>query len=478
MITSTHIARKAVNTKIIATLGPVSQSEAVITALSKAGVTVFRLNFSHGKHDDFKKCINIIRKVEQKLNKYLPIMQDLQGPKIRLNRFKKNRTVNSEEVFSLSVCCNPDDSPNKISICYPKLLKDIRTGDRIFINDGRVELKVIKINAEEIQVSTTKGGLLEPRKGVNLPDTCISLPSLTEQDLNDLKFGVQNNVDYVAMSFVRSAKDILDLKARLAKMGSKAGVIAKIEKPQALKEIEEIVKVSDVVLVARGDLGVEIKLEKVPAVQKMILDLGFKHKTPVIVATQMLESMIKSPRPTRAEATDVFQAVADGADAVMLSGETAVGDYPVETVEVMGRIIAEGERTLKRQDMLLKISENTDEAIAETSAEITDKIKARFICCFTSSGWTARLISKNSYRHPVVAFAENETTARRIALYKGVHPVSINKRLKNLDEMFIMAGNMLKDLGLAKKGEKFVIVAGSPIGISGKTNLLKVHTVI
>ena len=478
MITSTHIERKAVNTKIIATLGPVSQNEKTITALSKAGVTVFRLNFSHGKHDDFKKCINTIRRVEQKLDKYLPIIQDLQGPKIRLNRFKKNRTVSNGEVFTLSVCCTPDDNINKISICYPRLLKDIKIGNRIFINDGRVELKVIKVGTSEIRVSTTKGGLLEPRKGVNLPDTSISLPSLTEQDLDDLKFGVKNKVDYVAMSFVRSAKDILDLKARLTKMGSKAGVIAKIEKPQALKEIEEIVKVSDVVLVARGDLGVEIKLEKVPAVQKMILELGFKHRTPVIVATQMLESMISSPRPTRAEATDVFQAVADGADAVMLSGETAVGDYPVETVKVMGRIIAEGERTLKRQDAFLKITEDTDEAIAETSAEITDKINARFICCFTSSGWTAKLISKNCYRHPVVALTDKETTARRIALYRGVHPVNVNKRLKTLDEMFLMASKMLKDLGLAKKGEKFVIVAGSPIGVRGKTNLLKVHTVI
>jgi pyruvate kinase len=192
----------------------------------------------------------------------------------------------------------------------------------------------------------------------------------------------------------------------------------------------------------------------------------------------MLESMIKNPRPTRAEATDVFQAVADGADAVMLSGETAVGDYPVETVEVMELIIAEGERTLKRQGTFLKITEDTEEAIAETSAEITDKIKARFICCFTSRGWTAKLISKNSYRHPVIAFTENETTARRIALYKGVHPININKRLKSLDEMFVVAGNILKELGLAKKGEKFVIVAGSPIGISGKTNLLKINTIL
>ncbi len=468
----------SINTKIIATLGPVTQNEKAITALAKAGVTVFRLNFSHGNHADFKKCIKTIRKVEKRLGKYLPIMQDLQGPKIRLNRFEKNLTVHSGEVFWLSVCNTPDEQPNKICITYPKLTDEIKKGDRIFINDGKIELKTINIKKGEIQVHTVKGGLLEPRKGVNLPDTCISLPSLTEQDLDDLKFGVKSGVDYVAMSFVRSAKDVRDLKERLLKMKSRAHVISKIEKPQALKEIEEIVKASDVVLVARGDLGVEIKLERVPAVQKEILELGFKHKTPVIVATQMLESMIKNSQPTRAEATDVFQAVADGADAVMLSGETAIGDYPVETVEVMGRIIAESERTLKKPLASLIITEDTDEAIAETSAEITEKIGAKFVCCFTSSGWTAKLISKNSYRHPVLAFTEKEDTARRIAIYKGVLPISINKRLKSLDEMFHVASNIIKKHGFAKKGEKFVIVAGSPIGISGKTNLLKVHTIM
>ena len=475
MITSTHIAR---NAKIIATLGPATQTEQAITALAKAGVTVFRLNFSHGKHDDFKKCIKIIRKVEKKLNKYLPIMQDLQGPKIRLNRFNKNITINNGDIISLSVCCDPDDDPENICITYPPLIKEIQRGHRIFINDGKIELKVLKINNDQISASVIKGGLLEPRKGVNLPDTCISMPSLTEQDLDDLKFGVKNDVDYVAMSFVRSAQDVTGLKERLVRMGSKAGVIAKIEKPQALKDIENIVKSTDVVLVARGDLGVEILLEKVPAVQKRILELGFKYKTPVIVATQMLESMIKSPQPTRAEVTDVFQAIADGADAVMLSGETAVGDYPIDTVEVMGKIITESESSLQKHSYLLKTTETTDEAIAETSAEITDKIKAKFICCFTSSGWTARLISKNSYRHPVVAFTQDDKTARKISIYKGVLPVNINKKLKSLDEMFYTAGNILKKLGLAKKGEKFVIVAGSPIGISGKTNLLKVHTVM
>lgn len=468
----------SINTKIIATLGPVTQNEKAITSLAKAGVTVFRLNFSHGNHQDFKKCIKTIRKVEKRLGKYLPIMQDLQGPKIRLNRFEKKLTVHTGEVFWLYTCNKPDEYTNKICITYPKLTDEIKKGDRIFINDGKIELKVINIKKGEIQVHTVKGGILEPRKGVNLPDTCISLPSLTEQDLDDLKFGVKNKVDYVAMSFVRSAKDVTDLKNRLVKMKSKADVISKIEKPQALMEIEEIVKASDVVLVARGDLGVEIKLEKVPAVQKTILELGFKHKTPVIVATQMLESMIKNSQPTRAEATDVFQAVADGADAVMLSGETAVGDYPVETVEVMGRIIAESEKTLKRTSTSIVIKENTDEAIAETSAEITEKINAKFVCCFTSSGWTAKLISKNNYKHHVIAFTEKDETARRIALYKGVLPISINKKLKSLDDMFYIASNIIKKHGFAKRGDKFVIVAGSPIGISGKTNLLKVHTVM
>jgi pyruvate kinase len=470
----------SINTKIIATLGPASSSRDKLESLIDAGVSVFRLNFSHGEYDFFKEAISTIRSIGEKKGLDIPIMQDLQGPKIRLNRFTKDQKVNAGEELSLSICKDLDDSPEKICITYPGLPNEVKSGQRILIDDGNIELKITGTSNDQIQATVQKGGVLKPRKGVNLPDTKLSLPSMTEKDIKDLEFGATQKVDYVALSFVRSQKDILELKHHLKMLKLDAGIIAKIEKPEALKDIEAIVEVSDVILVARGDLGVEISLEQVPSVQKRIIELCSTKNTPVVVATQMLESMTNNPVPTRAEVTDVYQAVSDGADAVMLSGETAVGSYPVEAVQMMKKIIAESEKNLtcSCNSHVVELSENTDEAISMMSAQITNKINAKFICSFTYSGWTARLLSKTNTRHPIIAFTPLKNTKRKISLYRGVKAYLMEQKIDTVDRLIETANEELKRLGLVRPGDKIVIVAGQPLGKGGTTNLLKAHTVV
>jgi pyruvate kinase len=470
----------SVNTKMIATLGPASSSKDKLEALIDAGVNVFRLNFSHGKYDFFKEAISTIRSIGEQKGLDIPIMQDLQGPKIRLNRFTKEQRINAGEELSLSICKDVDDSPEKVCITYPGLPNEVKNGQRILIDDGNVELKITGTSNDQIQATVIKGGVLKPRKGVNLPDTKLSLPSLTEKDIKDLEFGASQKVDYVALSFVRSQKDILELKHHLKTLKLDAGIIAKIEKPEALKDIDAIVDTSDVILIARGDLGVEINLEQVPSVQKKIIELCRVKNTPVIVATQMLETMTSNPVPTRAEVTDVYQAVNDGADAVMLSGETAVGSYPVETVQMMKKIIAESEKNLicSCNSHAAELPGNTDEAICMMSAQITNKIEAKFICSFTYSGWTARLLSKTNTRHPIIAFTPLSNIKRRITLYRGVKAYLIGQKIDTIDKLVETANDELKKLGLVKAGDKIVIVAGQPLGKGGTTNLLKAHTVV
>jgi len=405
-------------------------------------------------------------------------MQDLQGPKIRLNKFIKEQKVVAGETFTLSLCEHIDDSADKICITFPYLTKEVNAGQRILIDDGNIELKITEISKDKIVTTVQKGGTIKPRKGVNLPDTKLSLLSLTEKDLKDLEFGAKHQLDYVALSFVRSHKDISELRTQLKKLKMNAGIIAKIEKPEALIDLESIVRASDVILLARGDLGVEISLESVPSTQKRVIDICRREDTPVLIATQMLESMTNNPVPTRAEVTDVYQAVNDGADAVMLSGETAVGCYPAEAVMMMKKIIAESEKNPKLNTNNVGLSENTDKAIAATSAEITNKIKAKFICSFTYSGWTAKLLSKTNTQHPIIAFTPFINTRRKINLYRGVKALNVQDNIDTVDKLIETANTELKKLGLAKPGDKIVIVAGQPLGRGGITNFLKVHTVI
>jgi pyruvate kinase len=481
------------NTKIIATIGPAITDEKRISALVLAGVDSFRFNFSHVEPKVFKKTIKQIRKISKDKGLSIPLIQDLQGPKIRLNKFEKEQALCDGENISISVCKNIDENPDKPSIVLEGLEKQIKKKDKILIDDGKIELCVLNIKSKNIECEVIKGGILKPRKGVNLPDTKLSLSTLTAKDLDDLRFGAKLGFDYVALSFVRSADDIIKLKKELKKLKFDAGLISKIEKPEALKDIKRIVQESDIVLIARGDLGVEVSPEKVPGIQKSIIELCKTEKTPVIVATQMLESMIYNATPTRAEVTDVYQAVSDSADIVMLSGETAVGKYPVETVKMMKKIIIEAELNMNTCTInkALELDHNTystnsssntikniDEELAKLSAVMSDQINASFICAFTFSGWTARLLSKNGTHHPIIAFTPDEKIKRKINLYRGVKAICMKKKMSSLDQLISFTNKELKQLKLVKTNDNVVIVAGHPLGKGGMTNLLKVHKII
>lgn len=469
---------KRSGTKIIATLGPATCKLGQIERLAEAGANGFRLNFSHGGYDFVEEVIGHIRNAEKRLGIYLPIMQDLQGPKIRLNNFKKELSIKNGDVVTFGLCSSPEQYRDKICITYPKLNKEAKKGEKVFIDDGKIELLVKKIFKDKVEFDVIKGGLLLPRKGVNFPHTCLSIPSMTTKDIKDLEFGSKHQMDYIALSFVRSPNDLKLLRSLMKKLKYDACVIPKIEKPEAVLNLEKIIDQSDAILLARGDLGVEVDVEHVPSIQKKVLALCKTKKVPVIVATHMLESMITNPLPTRAEVTDVYQAVQDGTDAVMLSGETAVGKYPVEAVKMMKKIATESENNISAERRsVVSISDNVDEAIAVAGRAITDSINARFICCFTSSGWTAKLLSKTGLKHPVIAFTNQDKTSRAISLYRGVTAINIKKQLPSIDAMFAVASDILKKEGLAKKGDKLVIVAGQPIGRAGTTNILKVHSI-
>ncbi|MBN1114220.1 MAG: pyruvate kinase [Oligoflexia bacterium] len=468
------------NTKIIATLGPASNSMEKIKELVQAGADIFRLNFSHSSHDNALTLIKIIREIENSLNKPLPIIQDLQGPKIRLNSFDIklcDTTLTEESSFIINMPDNTEDGPDDvIYIKYKNIEKELSPGDRILIDDGNIELSVTEISGKKIISKVIRGGELRPRKGVNLPDTRLSIPALTEKDITDAEFGIKNNVDYIALSFVRSPADIIELKKIIDKFSSKTGIIAKIEKPEALENIEKIFDLCDAILVARGDLGVECALEKVPSLQKRLIELGKSKKVPVIIATQMLESMIKNSSPTRAEVTDVYQAVRDGADIVMLSAETSVGEHPAESISMMERIINIAEKDTQGIKYCMDFFGDTESAVAFAGATITEQIAANFICVFTETGKTARTVSKTGMKHPVIAFTNSKKTWRKISLFRGVTPF-LTGNIDNIDLLFEITGEELLKKGLCQRGDKVVIVAGQPLGRAGSTNLLKVHTI-
>lgn len=469
---------RTAGTKIIATLGPATCKLRQIERLAEAGASGFRINFSHGEYDFIEEVMAHIRTTEKKLGIYLTTIQDLQGPKIRLNSFKKEMTIDNGDTMVFGLCKSSEQNPDRICITYPGLKGEAKNGDRVFIDDGKIELRIKRLLDDKVEMEVIKGGLLLPRKGVNFPHSKLSVPSLTKKDLKDLEFGSKHKMDYIALSFVRSAGDVKALKNVLKKLRYDAGIMPKIEKPEAVHNLESIIDESDAILLARGDLGVEVELQHVPSIQKNVLSVCKTKKIPVLVATHMLESMINNPLPTRAEVTDVYQAVQDGTDAVMLSGETAVGKYPVDAVKMMKKIVTESEGNIpvERRSSVF-ISDNTDDAIATAGRAITDSINARFICCFTSSGWTAKLLSKTGLKHPVIAFTNNDATSRMINLYRGVTAININKQLANIDLMFETASNILKSMNLASKGDRVVIVAGQPIGRSGTTNILKIHQI-
>ncbi|GAM11243.1 pyruvate kinase [Geobacter sp. OR-1] len=462
-------------TKIVATVGPASCSKEMICNLVDAGVDLFRLNFSHGKNDEKTVTIQYIREVSKQREKQIGILADLQGPKIRTGRME-NGAIQLLKGDSLSITTRDLlGRPGLISTVYKALPNDVRAGSRILMDDGLIELKVAAVDGDTVHCTVIEGGTLKDLKGINLPGVNVSSPSLTEKDRQDLEFCLQAGVDYIALSFVRTAADIEGVKRIIYEHDMHLPVIAKIEKPEALRNFKAILKVTDAVMVARGDLGVEINPEKVPLFQKKIIRACNEAGKPVITATQMLESMISHPRPTRAETSDVANAIIDGTDAVMLSGETASGAFPVEAVKTMGKIALNVEkselwRVSHRPD---GISNNISRAVAQAACHAAASLNAKCIAVLTQSGSTAALISKFRPQLPIIAFTPFPEIQRRLSLYWGVNSCVVGK-LSGTDEQI----NAVEDTLLAngfRKGDVIIITMGVPIEARGSTNLLKVH---
>ena len=465
--------------KIVATIGPSSRDPKMLDALLGAGLDVARLNFSHGDHKTHAQVIRHLRRLSFARERPLSIVADLPGPKIRTGRLPDGKPIPLREGRTVTLTGRDIvGSPERIGITYSRLARDVRPGDRILLDDGLLELRVLGRKNREVQCKVIHGGLLKERKGVNLPGVKLSISSLTAIDKKHLKFALEHGVNYVAQSFVRSAKDVKELKRLIARLGYDTPVVAKIEKPEALEHLDEILAVADGVMVARGDLGVEMPPEKVPVAQKRIIEKANQAQIPVITATQMLESMIENPRPTRAEASDVANAIFDGTDAVMLSGETASGKYPREAVAMMSRIIREAEAATtrapprRRRQGRMSVSET----IAEAASYAGDYLGLKVIAVFTESGSTAELVSKYRPAPPIIAFSPHREVRRRMALYWGVMPRRIN-RVRDVDALTRRTEERLLEEKLVQKGDVIGMVAGTPLQTRGTTNMLKLITI-
>ena len=465
-------------TKIVATIGPATESEETISELIKAGVTTFRLNFSHGDHEDHAERIKVIRKVSNDLDLNIGILQDLQGPKIRLGRFKDGPIkVQKGDLFTLTskeVDCN-----SKIAnVTYEKLLEEISLGKRILLDDGRVEMIVENINKLDnlLECRVTVGGVLSNNKGVNFPDVQLSVKALTEKDKKDLKFGLNAGVDWIALSFVRNPSDINEIKDLINEYGYSTPVVAKIEKFEAIDQIDSILPLCDGVMVARGDLGVEMPPEEVPLLQKDLIKKANSLGIPIITATQMLDSMASSPRPTRAEVSDVANAILDGTDAVMLSNETAVGDYPVEAVRTMATIARRIERDYPQKAIESHLPSTIPNAISAAVSSIARQLDAAAIIPLTKSGATAHNVSKFRPPTPILATTSEKSVARRLQLAWGVTPILIESQ-ERTSKIFSIAMQIAQEMGILKQGDLVVQTAGTLTGISGSTDLIKVGLV-
>ncbi len=465
-------------TKIVCTLGPASIAEGIIEQMARAGMDVARLNFSHGTHPEHGQAIERIRSVEARIGKPIAILQDLQGPKIRLGAFEGGAAIlRRGRPFVLTTAAVPG-SAERASISYGGFCRDVKPGDRVLIDDGRIALEVEDVQGDDVVCRVEAGGVVQDHKGVNLPRTAVRMAPLTDKDREDLAFGLRHGVDYVGVSFVRSAADILEVREFINEHGSDAQVVAKLERPEALGRLDEILAATSAVMVARGDLGVEMPLEDVPVAQKEIIRKARLTRTPVITATQMLESMISSPRPTRAEVSDVANAILDGTDAVMLSAESATGAYPVEAVRTLDRIIRRTEAAFPpaSMDRPRRGEVSFPQAISDAAAFSAQELKARAIVAFTQSGSTARLISQDRPPVPIIAFTPSERVRRRLALDWGVFPRMIS-RLSTVDEMVsAIEASLLADRSV-RYNDILVIVAGAPLWVRGTVNLLKLHRV-
>jgi pyruvate kinase len=468
-VTAQHIPR----TKIVCTLGPATSTEAPVKGLIDAGMNVARLNFSHGTHEQHAATIAMLRRLSAKAGKPLALLGDLQGPRIRVGDLAAPVQLNVGD--DLVLVYEDDAKDGDLPITYDRLAVDVHVGDRILIDDGLIEVVVLDVSGSRVSARVLAGGEVKSHKGLNLPGIQVSAPSLTAKDIADIEFAVQQEVDYLALSFVRRAEDIEALRALIPKS---ILVIAKIEKDVALQNIESIILASDGVMVARGDLGVELPFEEVPGAQKKIISVANRYGRPVITATQMLESMIEHPRPTRAEASDVANAIIDGTDAVMLSAETAAGKYPRLAVEAMSRIIREvelhppvGDSTLHGGGVV-----TTEVAIAAATIAASQMLGTPLIVVFTKSGFSARVVSSHRPRVPILALTDQPGTYRQLALVWGIIPELV-PHSDSYDEMMTRAKSAVVARDLASPGDRIIVTAGVPFDVPGTTNLLKVETI-
>ena len=463
--------------KIVCTLGPAVESIEKITELIDAGMNMARLNLSHGSHDEHQKRLDLVRAAAKKANKAVAILVDLQGPKIRLGKFSSGpHELSRGDTFTITT----DDiagTKDKVSTTYKGLPGDCKAGDAIMIDDGKVSVQVVQVKGNDVITKVIQPGMVSNNKGINLPGVAVSLPALSEKDIADLRWGLEAGVDFIALSFVRNAADIKDIHKIMDEVGVKVPVIAKIEKPQAVENLQEIVDAFDGIMVARGDLGVELPIEDVPMVQKRCITMARESAKPVIVATQMLDSMMTNSQPTRAEATDCANAVLDGADALMLSGETSVGDFPIDTVKVMARIIERTEEVALDQIPPLRHSPATKAgAITKAATEVGLTVGAKFLVAFTQSGDSARRMSRLRSPIPMLALTPEIGTYNRLALSWGVESL-LTASVNHTDEMVMQVDTILIESKRVKIGVLVLIVAGSPPGIPGSINAMRVHKI-
>jgi pyruvate kinase len=474
-LTETPSQRRA---KIVATLGPASNTESVIRDLVRAGVDVLRLNFSHSTHERKLVVMKLIRKVSREERKPLCILGDLQGPKIRTSTLKDHQPVLLKAGGRLTITPREvSGTASLVGTTFKTLAENVEQGSRILLSDGLIELRVHEVVGGDVHCEIINGGMLGENKGINLPGILVRVPSLTEKDAEDLEFALKNGVDAIAVSFVRTAEDVRLVRNRVAALGFETWIIAKLEKPQAIEHLDNILQAADGIMVARGDLGVEVPPEMVPAIQKHIIRRAAQYSKPVITATQMLESMIENPRPTRAEVSDVANAVYDGTDAVMLSGESAVGKYPVEAVSMMARIVSEAERDIKEQNLseprIRQAHLSIAETICEATAHAADDLDLRGVALFTESGQTARQLSKYHPSAPIFALSPVEVTINRLNLLWGTTPVLCPK-VNSTEAMVECAENLLEVNDYVRPREVIAIVAGTRTK-SGSTNFLRLH---
>ena len=467
-------------TKIICTIGPGCEKVETLKKMMQAGMDVARLNFSHGTYAEHEKRIKLVRQAASEVGHNVALLLDTKGPEIRIGKFKEEPVTLTEGNKVILTTEELLGDSERIHVNYSGLPGDVKPGDTILIADGLIELKVLSISDKEIECKILNGGKLTGQKGVNVPGVKVNLSALTERDISDIKFGIEQNMDFIAASFVRKSADVLAIREVLEGAGADLDIIAKIENREGVDNVSEIIKVADGIMVARGDLGVEIPAEEVPLLQKRIIEKCNRLGKPVITATQMLESMIQNPRPTRAEASDVANAIFDGTDAIMLSGETAVGKYPVEAVKMMAKIAECSEKALNYEEILSKKrlvqTRTVTDSISYATCAMAHDLEASAIITATQTGYTSIMVSKYRPKAPVIAVTPRESIKRKMALIWGVKSV-MTVETKTTDEMISAAVNFTLAAGLIKSGDLVVITAGVPVGIHGTTNLIRVHTV-